>query len=352
MRVFTTLFFSVVVIGFLGAQDEGGDGLLCALERVFRRAAEKVAHSVVSIYVERDLTKPEGEEGEGGLRGMAARRGGKYYTRPDAPVSGVIISPNGFIATTHFNVRGKNVKSITVTLSDGRKFPAIRLGYDENTDIAILKIDAKDLPAVNFTPTENLKVGQLVAVVGRAEDGTSLTVNWGIISAVGRLRGWCVQISAKLNYGNAGGAVVDIHGNFIGIASYVSTESVAGQNSGVGFMAPCHKVQQHLPDMMAGKKIEKEKRPFLGVMLLPDDPKQKGARIAEVYNPSPAARAGLKNGDVIIEFNGQKVEGRADLVRAIRACKIGQRVKLKVIRQMGGGKRIIELEVVLGKASW
>jgi len=226
------------------------------------------------------------------------------------------------------------------------------MGFDENTDIAILKIDAKDLPAVTPTDTSNLKVGQFVAVVGRAEDGHSLTVNWGIISAVGRLRGWCVQISAKLNYGNAGGAVVDINGNFIGIASYVSTESVAGQNSGVGFMAPCHSLQKHLPDLMAGKKIEKEKRPFLGVMLLPDDPKIKGARIAEVYNPSPAARAGLKNGDIIIEFNGQKIEGRSDLVRAIRASKIGQKVKLKVIRQVGDKKRIIELEVILGKASW
>ncbi len=347
MRVIQA-FVLVLLCGMVVAQESKDTELLGALERVFQRAAQKIAPSVVSIYVERDLTKPEGEESTEALGGMVGRRGGRYYTRPDAPVSGVIVGPNGFIATTYFNVRGKNVKSITVTLPDGRKFPAIRLGYDENTDIAILKIDAKDLPAVTFSSTENLKVGQFVAVVGRAEDGKSLTVNWGIISAVGRLRGWCVQISAKLNYGNAGGAVVDINGNFIGIASYVSTESVAGQNSGVGFMAPCHKVQKNLPDLIAGRRIEKEKRPFLGVMLSPDDPKVKGARVAEVYNPSPAARAGLKNGDIIIEFNGQKVSNRADLVRAIRACKIGQKVKLKVIRH----GRIVEMEVILGKASW
>lgn len=342
------IFVWVVLCGIVAAQESDDTHLLGALERVFQRAAQKVAPSVVSIYVERDLTKPEGEESTEALRGVVRRRGGRYYTRPDAPVSGVIVGPNGFIATTCFNVRGKNVKSITVTLPDGRKFPAVRLGYDENTDIAILKIDAKDLPAVTFSDTRNLRVGQFVAVVGRAEDGRSLTVNWGIISALERLQGWCVQISAKLNYGNAGGAVVDINGNFIGIASYVSTDSVAGQNSGVGFMAPCHKLQKNLPDLLAGKRIEKKKRPFLGVVLSPDDPNVKGARVAEVYNPSPAARAGLKDGDIIVEFNKQKVTCRDDLVRAIRACKVGQKVTLKVIRH----GRVIELEVVLGKASW
>jgi S1-C subfamily serine protease len=322
--------------------------LLSALERQMQKAAAKVAQSVVSIYVERDFSQREGEEREGVLPGRAAGQGGQYRTRPNAPVSGVIVSEDGAIATTHFNVRGKNIKRITVRLPDGRSFEGVRLGYDENTDVALIKIEADGLPAVKFSDTSNIKVGQFVAVVGRAEDRVSLTVNIGIVSALNRVGGNCFQHDAQLNYGNAGGAVVDKDGNFLGIASYVSTESPAGQNSGVGFAAPSHKIKERLSEMLAGNKIEKEKVPYLGVVAAEGAEDVKGAVIARVEDGTPAADAGLKDNDVIIEFNGKNIENWDDLRLAIRECKVGQKVKLKVKRTVEGVEKIEEMEVTIG----
>lgn len=321
---------------------------LAALQRVMQSAARRVAPSVVSIYVERDWTEREGEEEVGALPGRASGRGGRYRTRPDAPVSGVIIGEDGVIATTHFNVRGKNVKRITVRLSDGKEYEAVRLGYDENTDVALLKIEAERLPAVKFADTSNLKVGQFIAVVGRAEDRRALTVNLGIVSAVGRIKGNCFQHDAQLNYGNAGGAVVDIYGNFLGIASYVSTDSPAGQNSGVGFAAPCHKIKPRIGDMLAGRRIEKVKLPYLGIQGAEGAEDVKGVVVAFVQPNSPAERAGLKENDLIIEFNGRRIENWYDLIDGINSCKIGQKVKMKVKRRVGGKEEVVELEVIIG----
>jgi len=321
---------------------------LAALQRVMQSVAERVAPSVVSIYVERDWTEREGEEEVSALPGRAAGGGGRYRTRPDAPVSGVIIGEDGIVATTHFNVRGKNVKGITVRLPDGREFEAVRLGYDENTDVALLKIDSEELPAVKFSDTSNLKVGQFVVVVGRAEDRKALTVNIGIVSAIGRIRGNCFQHSAQLNYGNAGGAIMDIHGNFLGIASYVSTESPAGQNSGVGFAAPCHKIKERMADMLAGKKIEKVKLPYLGIQGAEGAEDVEGVVVAFVQPNSPAEKAGLMENDLIVEFNGSKVENWYDLIDGINSCKVGQKVKMKVKRKVDGKEQVIELEVIIG----
>ena len=328
-----------------GPVEPEGIELLAALERVMEKAAQKVAPSVVSVYVDRDWLKKEGDEGEAvrPTRGGGGR--GRYWSRQNKPTSGVIVDPDGYIATTHFNVKGKNVKSITVTLADGRTFEAIRLGWDENTDVAILKIAAKGLPAVKLdeNASRSLRVGQFVAAVGRAEDRKSLTVDFGIVSAVGRVRGNAFQHSAKLNYGNTGGAMVDIHGNFLGLAAFVSTDSVTGQNSGVGFAAPLHVLKPRLADLFAGKRVERVKEPFLGVQASPDAA-EKGAKVAQVLDNTAASRAGLKPGDVIVEFNGKKIENWDDLRSVIAECKVGQKVKMKVRR----GKEIKELEAALG----
>ncbi|MCX7703975.1 MAG: S1C family serine protease [Planctomycetota bacterium] len=344
------VLFVLLVFGafYLTAAETPHLRLLSALEKQMQRAAEKVAPSVVSVYVERDFSQKEGEEIEGWLPGRAAGQGGQYRTRPNAPVSGVIISEDGIIATTRFNVRGKNIKQITVHLPDGRVFEGVRLGYDENTDVALIKIEADGLPALKFFDTTALKVGQFIAVVGRAEDRVSLTLNIGIISALNRISGNCFQHDAQLNYGNAGGAVVDIYGNFLGIASYVSTESPAGQNSGVGFAAPAHKIKERLKEMVAGNRIEKEKVPYIGVVAAEGAEDVKGAVIARVEPNTPAEDAGLKENDVIVEFNGKKIENWDDLRLAIKECKVGQRVKLKAKRTVEGVEKIEEMELTLG----
>lgn len=345
------LYFAFLVFVFIlvasGAQAQE-ENPLTVLERAFQKAASKIAPSVVSIDVERDISKPE-ETQEKEEKPVVGRevgpRPGKYYSRPEGPVSGVIITSDGHILTTYFNVRGENVQKITVTLSDGKRFPAKIVAWDENVDIALLKIEAKDLPAAKLADSSKLQQGNFVIAVGRAEDRVSLTMNTGIVSATNRLDGRGVQIDAPLNYGNVGGALVDIGGNLIGITCHVNTKSMTGQNSGVGFATPSDKIAQIMPDLMLGKVIKRIKKPFIGVQASEGAEDVKGAEVASVLPNTPAAEAGLQDKDIIVEFNGKKVENWDELRDAIKECKVGQTVKLKAKR----GEQEIELQLKVGE---
>ena len=323
---------------------------LVKLEDAFQKAADKVKDAVVSIEVKRDPSIPEMEsdkedETKPVLGREARKRPGKYYRRPKAPVTGVITSPDGYIVTSFYNVRGKNIKKITVTLPDGRRLEARRLGWDENTDIAVVKVDAKDLPCVKFASTGHLKPGHFIVAVGRGEDRLSLTVNSGIVSAVGRLEGRAIQIDAALNYGNTGCAVVDIEGKVVGIACHVSDRAVTGQNSGVGFMTPSEKLRESLPFLKKGAIIKKEKKPFLGVQASEGAKDVKGAEVVRVLPNTPANRAGMQDGDIIIEFNGAKITDWDSLREEIAKTHVGQKVKLKIKR----ADTEVELDIEMGE---
>lgn len=341
-----SLILASVLIAFkLQAQEENP---LKVLENAFQKAAAKIAPSVISLDVERDLSKPEETEEKAEKPVVGREVGpspGKYYSRPEGPVSGVIISSDGHILTTYFNVKGENVQKITATLSDGRRFPAKLLAWDENTDIALLKIEAKDLPAAKLIDSSKLEQGSFIIAVGRAEDRVSLTVNTGIVSATNRLEGRAVQIDASLNYGNVGGALVDIEGNLIGITCHVNTKSMTGQNSGVGFATPSNKIEEVMPDLMVGKVIKKIKKPFIGVQASEGAEDVKGAEVASVMPNTPAAEAGMQDKDIITEFNGKKIENWDQLRDAIKECKVGQTVKLKVKRQ----EQEVEMELKVGE---
>jgi serine protease Do len=323
---------------------------LAKLEETFQKAAAKVKDAVVSVEVERDTSVPELESDEEEAAKPAIgpdTSGGRglYHRRPKGPVSGVVISEDGYVITSYFNVRGNNIKKITITLPDGRRLEAKRLGWDENLDVAVLKAEAADLEYADFSRSDHLKPGHFVIVVGRGDDRLSLTENSGIVSALNRLEGRAVQIDAALNYGNSGGAVVDIDGKVVGIACHVSDKSVTGQNSGVGFMTPPEKLQENLPFLKRGAVIKKEKKPFLGVSAMEGAEDVQGAQVAEVLDNTPAARAGMQNGDIIIEFNGMKVTDWDSLRQQIALTRVGDKVKVKVKRAEGEK----ELEVTMGE---
>ncbi len=308
---------------------------LAKLEEAFQKAADKVKDAVVSIDVERDSSIPEtdDEKKPKPVLGREARtRPGKYYRRPKGPVSGVLVSSDGYIVTSLFNVRGNNIKKIKVTLPSGKRLEATRLGWDENTDVAVIKVKGKDLPHVKFAKTSHLKPGHFIVVVGRGDDRLSLTVNFGIVSALNRLDGRAIQIDAALNYGNTGGVVVDIDGKAVGIACHVSDRAVTGQNSGVGFMTPPEKLLENLVLMKEGAKIKKDKKPFLGVQASQGAKDIKGAEVVRVLPNTPAAEAGMQNGDIIVEFNGAKITDWDSLREEIAKTTVGQKVKLKIKR--------------------
>jgi serine protease Do len=322
---------------------------LAKLEKAFQKAAEKVKDVVVSIDVERDPDIPETDREEKErlkpvLGREARKRPGKYYRRPKGPVSGVTISSDGYILTSYFNVRGKNIKSIKVTFPAGFRLGARLVGYDENTDIALLKVHALDLKHVDFSSSAHLKAGHFAIVVGRGDDRLSLTVNSGIISATKRLEGRAMQIDSALNYGNTGGAVVDVEGKLVGIACHVSDRAVTGQNSGVGFMTPTEKLKEIIPELKKGKIIIKEKKPFLGVAAS-EGSDVEGAHVSRVIDNTPAAEAGMQDGDIIIEFNGVKIKDWDGLREQIAKTKVGDKVKLKVKR----ADKEVELEVTMGE---
>ncbi len=305
----------------------GGDDASEALARVLQRLRDRVAPSVVAIEVDRS-SDPEGT----GVRGaVAAHR--DYYNRPVGPASGVIYEPNGFILTSGFNVSGTiRPGGLRVTLYDGRVLAAELLGSDERRDIALLKIDAQGLPALPKANFEEVKQGTFVAVVGRSPEKEAPTINLGIVSALNRMNGTAVQTDAEMNYGNTGGALVTLRGELVGVGGHVRPRTHWGQSGGIGFACKVAEIDRILDRLKRGEKIEAEKVPFLGISIGEGDPDAEGLQVGGVEPGTPAEKAGLKEGDVIVELDGAAVTDFESFRDALHSKKIGQEVTLRVRR--------------------
>ena len=318
----------------------GDDDLdaLSALERAFQVAAEGVSDSVVSVIVDlaparqqQQQQPPQQQRRRMQIPGMGGNSA--YQRRPDLPASGVIIGADGIIATAASLVAPANreVRSIEVVLADGRRLKAERLGLDENTDVALLKVDAKDLPAAKIGDSAALVPGRFVVAVARSE-GLVPHVTTGIISAVKRFKGNSFQLDALVNYASSGAAVVDLDGRLVGIVCRVVPGARSGQSSGVGFAAPLHKLNEVRGDLLAGKVIEKVKGPFLGIRADQETREGKGVVIGATIEGTAAASAGLAAGDVITIFNGVELEDFAQLADEIGRLKPGDEILLTVQR--------------------
>jgi len=266
--------------------------------------------------------------------------------------SGVIIRSDGYILTNAHVVSGAS--SITVTLANGSKLTGHAVGVDTDTDIAVVKVDGKSLPAAVLGSVKNLEVGELAVAIG-SPLGLEQTVTAGIISALGRSVDRSnqpplvdmVQTDAPITEGNSGGALVDATGAVVGINAAIATAPDVG-GTGIGFAIPIDiatAVARQLID--AGKATH----PWLGVSgqaITPETAQQfkasEGAFIVAVTRGGPADSAGMHANDVVVSFNGQKITSMDDLVVAIREHQVGERVELGVIR---GGKKIT-LNVVIG----
>jgi serine protease Do len=228
--------------------------------------------------------------------------------------SGVLVSADGYILTNNHVVEGAD--GIQVVLADGKEYAAKLIGADEPTDVAILRIEASDLPAIVITDSERVEVGDAVLAIGNPF-GVGQTVTVGHVSGLGRGGMGIVdyedfiQTDASINPGNSGGALVDAEGRLIGINTAML--SGTGRNQGIGFAVPINLARSVMERIIKDGKVT---RGYLGVMVQPvtEDlakefklPRATGALVAEVARGSPAADAGVKEGDIILEFDGKKV---------------------------------------------
>lgn len=258
--------------------------------------------------------------------------------------SGVIVSEDGYILTNNHVVEGADEDGVKVALSDGKtKYSAKVVGKDPRTDVAVLKIDGARLAAITLANSDKIEVGDVVLAIGNPFNvGQSVTM--GIVSAVGRGTGILgqggyedfIQTDAAINPGNSGGALVDTDGRLIGINQSIFSRS--GGNNGIGFAIPINLARSVLERLATDGKIV---RGYLGVdpqEVTPDLaeafklPDNSGALIGQVVPDSPAAEAGLKEGDVILEVNGKKITDPRHLRLTISQLAPKSKATLKVIR--------------------
>ena len=276
----------------------------------------------------------------------------RFFDLPDRPQerraisagSGVIVDArSGYVLTNHHVVR--SAERITVTLKDRREFQAELVGTDPATDVALLKIPAQSLTALPFGDSEQLKVGDLVIAIGNPF-GLGQTVTSGIVSALGR--GGItsgnyedfIQTDASINPGNSGGALINSKGELIGINTAILAPS--GGNVGIGFAVPAEMVRGVMDQLLRFGEV---RRGRIGVVIQDLDPdaaealglaSAEGAMIARVEPGSPAERAGLRGGDVVLAVDGQPVQGSSELRNRIGLVEADRSVRLDVLRN---GKR-------------
>ncbi|HXV68865.1 MAG TPA: DegQ family serine endoprotease [Nitrospira sp.] len=294
---------------------------------------------------------PNGPFGPRGFReppGPGERRG----HRGSGQGSGVIVSSEGYLITSNHVVDG--ARAVTVTLPDKREFKGRIVGTDPKTDLAVVKIDGENLPTVAWGDAAKLQVGEYVLAVGNPF-GLNSTVTLGIVSALGRGRMGItqyedfIQTDAAINPGNSGGALVNTKGELVGINTAIFSQT--GGYQGVGFAVPATMGKPVFESLIKNGKVI---RGHLGVGiqdLTQDLAKSfgitsvKGALVGEVKEDSPAARAGLKQGDVIISYQGADVEDAVALQRMVSRTTVGTRVMIRVIRDAHES----ELTVVIGE---
>lgn len=267
--------------------------------------------------------------------------------------SGVIVSKEGYILTNNHVVEGAH--GIEVSLNDGRRFPAELIGRDPETDLAVLRAGgADDLPAIAFSAPDNLAIGDVVLAIGNPF-GVGQTVTMGIVSALGRTRLGIstfenyIQTDAAINPGNSGGALVDAEGDLVGINTAIYSRS--GGSLGIGFAIPVSLARDVLQQIVANGEVT---RGWVGVEIRElvrdlDAPAGSepvsGAMISGVLRGSPAERAGLRPGDILVAMDDQSVRGAREMLEMVAARTPGDTSRFRIQRNTSE----LELDVRIGR---
>ncbi|MCU0769266.1 MAG: trypsin-like peptidase domain-containing protein [Burkholderiaceae bacterium] len=266
--------------------------------------------------------------------------------------SGVVATPDGYILTNNHVVQAAD--EIAVALADGRQFDAKLVGADPESDLAVLKVEATGLPVITFGRDDALKVGDVVLAIGNPFD-VGQTVTMGIVSALGRSNLGIntfenfIQTDAAINQGNSGGALVDSNGHLVGINTAIFSRT--GGSIGIGFAIPTTLVRQVMNDLIRAGKVT---RGYFGVEpedITPDVAqmlkleRSDGVVLKGVQRSSPAGRAGLEPGDVIVAINGEKVGNSRGMLNQIAQLPPGSNASVRVLR----AGREVEVPVTVGE---
>ncbi len=316
--------------------------ILEAQNRAFASIAEAVTPAVVNVGARKAVRV---QESPFASDPFFRRFFGDIFGVPRQQVqrslgSGVLVSPEGYIVTNnHVIARADEIK---VLLADRREFPAELIGTDEATEVAVIKVDAKDLPFIRWGDSTKLKVGDTVMAFGNPF-GLNFTVTRGIVSAVGRAGlgiaqyGDFIQTDAAINVGNSGGALVNVRGELVGINTAIYSPNQGGF-SGVGFAIPSAMARSVYDSLVATGRVV---RGFLGVSVVDltptlakqfNAPSLEGVLVSSISSSAPAAKSNLRRGDVILEINGMPIRS-ADQWRAVVASTAPEtKVRLKILR--------------------
>ena len=315
----------------------------------FADMVARLQPAVVNISTKQKVQISSGGNPFGDLFGGVLGGGqddGQPITREGQSLgSGFIISPDGYIVTNAHVItagaKGAKVESITVTLFNRKEYVAKVIGSDTASDLAVLKVDATNLPYVKFGDSGKARVGDWVIAIGEPF-GLGGTVTAGIISALNRVTGQggaydrFIQTDAAINKGNSGGPMFDLNGNVIGINSQIYSPSEG--SVGIGFAIPAASAKPIIDTMIKGGKVQ---RGYLGIGRQPVDediastlglPKDKGEIVNRVEPGSPGEKAGLKQGDVIVAVNGQEVNPEQTLPYLVANVPPGGTAKMNIIR--------------------
>jgi serine protease Do len=294
----------------------------------------------------------EGEEpGEEAPKNRGGGSGKKHLERFGLG-SGVVVSPEGHILTNNHVIEGAD--EIIVTLGNEKKeYKAKKIGADPSTDIAVLKIETDTkLHEITFADSDKVRVGDFAIAVGNPF-GLTQSVTMGIVSALGRSETHItdyenfIQTDASINPGNSGGALVDIEGRLIGINTAIFSKT--GGNQGIGFAVPSNLAHSVMDSLIKNGKVS---RGFLGIALQPlsEDlakafkiENNAGALVAEVTSKSPAEKAGIKAGDVVVAVNGKKIDGPRELQLLVAGIAPGSKVDVKLVRD--GAEKTVNVEL-------
>jgi serine protease Do len=347
--------------------DDNSVGALLTLDRAMETLAARVTPAVVNVTVV-SKSNPQQNGGEG-MPDMQQFFGpgnpfGRQFHMPSQPQnrmehglgSGVIISPDGYIVTNNHVIDG--AVDIRVTMSNREVLSAKLVGADPLTDLAVIKVNANNLPSVPWGNSASLRPGQTVLAFGNPY-GYRFTVTRGIISALNRPNpdatdrrkpGEFIQTDAAINPGNSGGALVDARGELIGINTFLISSS--GSFSGMGFAIPAQIVQPTVETLIRDGKVT---HAFIGIQIsdvTPDNAKffqmnkAEGALVSEVGPDTPGAKAGLRTGDVITELDGKPVTDAGQLQMTVGQKRPGDTIHLLVVRDSKPTSIAVTLEAL------
>lgn len=319
----------------------------------YRQAAGKAMPSVVNIFTTKEAKqRPHPFNDDPLFKRFFGDGLGAQDERQFSLGSGVIVSTEGYILTNNHVIEAAD--EIEVALADGRKVPAKLVGTDPETDLAVIKINLKNLPAITLGQLENTQVGDVVLAIGNPF-GVGQTVTMGIVSALGRNHLGIntfenfIQTDAAINPGNSGGALIDTHGNLLGINTAIYSRS--GGSLGIGFAIPSSTVKTVMEAIIKNGQVV---RGWIGVEPQDITPelaenfrleKSSGTIIAGVLKGGPADKAGIKPGDILLSVANRPVTDTISMLNLIAQLTPGEKVRLNVLRK----SRELPLDIVVGK---